>query len=60
MVQEILIFVIFIAAAFYIGRLLYKTFTAKSGCAKSCGACSTIDFKKIQQDLDRKAANLKV
>lgn len=60
MVQELIILIVFIAAAFYMGRLVYRSFAAKSGCAKGCGsACSSIDFKKIQQDLDRKAAAAK-
>ncbi|QCR23966.1 FeoB-associated Cys-rich membrane protein [Pontibacter sp. SGAir0037] len=55
MVQEIIILIIFLAAAFYIGRLLYRSFSLKgSSCSKGCGgACSTIDFKKIQQDLEK-------
>lgn len=53
MVQELIIFIVFIAAAFYIARMLYRSFAAKSGCAKGCGACSTIDFSKIQKDLEQ-------
>ncbi|WP_162054146.1 FeoB-associated Cys-rich membrane protein [Pontibacter pamirensis] len=60
MVQELIILLVFIAAAFYMGRLVYRSFVAKSGCVKGCGsACSSIDFKKIQQDLDKKAASAK-
>ena len=55
MVQELIILLVFLAAAFYMARMVYRSFAAKSGCAKSCGACSTIDFKKIQQELDKKA-----
>jgi uncharacterized metal-binding protein len=54
MIQEALILVIFLAAAFYMVRLLYRSFAVKSGCAKGCGsACSSIDFNKIQKDLDK-------
>lgn len=57
MVQELIILLVFIAAAFYMGRLVYRSFAAKSGCAKGCGsACSSIDFKKIQQDLEKRQA----
>ncbi|MCC9135706.1 FeoB-associated Cys-rich membrane protein [Pontibacter silvestris] len=60
MIQEIIIFVIFLVAAFYIARVLYRSFAVKSGCAKGCGgACSSIDFKKIQRELDQKAATVK-
>ncbi|MBW7467148.1 hypothetical protein ABID22_001242 [Pontibacter aydingkolensis] len=58
MVQELIILLVFLAAAFYMGRLIYRSFAAKSGCVKGCGtACSTIDFKKIQQDLERSMNN---
>jgi hypothetical protein len=58
MVQELIILLVFLAAAFYMGRLFYQSFTAKSGCAKGCGsACSSIDFKKIQKDLEKKRIN---
>lgn len=56
MMQELIILVIFLAAAFYMGRMLYRSFAAKSGCAKGCGSCGAIDFKKIQQELDNKKA----
>lgn len=58
MVQEILIFIIFMAAAVYVGRMLYRSFSLKSsGCSKGCGgACSSIDFKKIQKDLENPKA----
>lgn len=53
MVQQLIIFLAFILAAWYVARLVYKSFSSKSGgCAKGCGACSTIDFKKISKQLD--------
>ena len=54
MIQELIILVVFLAAAFYMGRMLYRSFAAKSGCAKGCGSCGAIDFKKIQQELEKK------
>jgi hypothetical protein len=57
MVQEILIFVLFALAAAYVLKLGYNSFFKTTpGCAKGCGACSTIDFEKISRDLDKKAA----
>lgn len=55
MIQQLIIFLIFIGAAFYVGRLFYFSFKGKAGgCAKGCGgACSTIDFDQIK----RKAAD---
>lgn len=57
MVQEIIIFILFALAAVYVVRLLIAHFRAPAGggCAKGCGACSTIDFAKISKDLDTKA-----
>ncbi|RAU84284.1 FeoB-associated Cys-rich membrane protein [Pontibacter arcticus] len=56
MIQELLILVVFLVAAFYVGRVIYRAFNVKDGCAKGCGSCSTIDFKKIQKELDQKKA----
>lgn len=54
MVQQILIFLIFLAAAAYVVRLLYRTFISNSsGCPKGCGSCSSIDMKKIEADIKR-------
>jgi hypothetical protein len=53
MVQQFIIFAVFILAALYVARLVYKSFSSKSGgCAKGCGACSTIDFNQIKKQLD--------
>jgi hypothetical protein len=56
MVQELIILLVFLAAAFYMGRMVYRSFAAKSGCAKGCGSCGAIDFKKIQRELEKKQA----
>ena len=56
MLQEILVILIFITALAYLGRLLYRNFTTDSGCPKGCGSCSTIDFKKIEQQIEEKKA----
>ena len=52
MIQEILIGVIFLAAAAYLVRLLYKNFTARPGCATGCGKCQTINFQEIEKKLN--------
>ncbi|HEY4651161.1 MAG TPA: FeoB-associated Cys-rich membrane protein [Pontibacter sp.] len=55
MIQQIIILVLFVIAAAYIVRMLYRTFSSKAeGCAKSCGACGGIDFKKIEQEMERR------
>ncbi|MFC6996502.1 hypothetical protein [Rufibacter roseus] len=59
MVQEIIIFLVFGLATFYVLRLGYKSFFTKEvGCAKGCGACSTIDLKKIEQEIKAKHASV--
>jgi FeoB-associated Cys-rich membrane protein len=55
MVQSILVIALFAAALFYVGRLIYKNFTAKSGCASGCGKCA-IDFSQIENQLKKKNA----
>jgi hypothetical protein len=36
MMQQIIIFLVFVAAAFYLGRVVYRNFSSKSdGCAKA-------------------------
>ena len=54
MIQEINVILIFVMALAYLGRLVYRNFTAKSGCPKGCGSCSTIDFKKIEQEMQKR------
>ena len=52
MIQHLIIFLIFMAAAFYVGRLIYQQFTAKTGCSKGCGgACSTINLAEIEHKI---------
>lgn len=55
MIQHIIIFLIFLAAAFYVARMLYQMFSSSSsGCPKGCGSCSSIDMKKIEADIKRR------
>jgi len=57
MVQNILIFLIFLAAVAYMAWTLYRSFmpNKNAGCAKGCGSCSAIDFSKIEKELAKKA-----
>jgi len=43
MMEEVLIFIVFAAAVFYVIRMVYNAFFAHSnaGCAKGCGSCKT-------------------
>jgi len=50
MVQQILTAILFVVALLYVGRLIYKSFQAKS-CATGCGKCGAVDFSKIEAQL---------
>ena len=45
-IQAIIIILLFIAAVFYVGRLLYKSLFAKKGCGSNC-KCG-VDFSNIE------------
>jgi hypothetical protein len=46
-IQTILVIGLFVAALFYIGRMIYRTvFTKKGGCASNC-KCG-VDFSNIE------------
>lgn len=45
-VQAIIIGLIFIAAVFYVGRLIYKSLFVKKGCGSNC-KCG-VDFSGIE------------
>ncbi len=46
-VQTIMVLILFAAAIFYVGRLLYNNiFAKKTGCGSNC-KCS-VDFSKIE------------
>jgi hypothetical protein len=48
-VQMILVILLFIAALFYIGRLIYRSVVSNAG---SCGSCNgsqcKVDFKNVK------------
>ncbi|WP_142527606.1 FeoB-associated Cys-rich membrane protein [Pedobacter westerhofensis] len=47
-VQIILVGLLFLAALFYIGRIIYRSVSPKSGgCASGCGKCG-VDLSKIE------------
>ena len=53
MIESIVITLLFVLALAYLGNLVRKQFSTKNtaGCAKGCGACGNIDFKKIDQQI---------
>jgi hypothetical protein len=51
MIQSILIGLVFLGAAFYLGRMAYRSFQAKEGCATGCAKCGAAEStKKLQQN----------
>jgi hypothetical protein len=54
MVQQVFISLLFVSAAFYLGRLIYKSFQAKNACETGCGKCGAIDAQKIEKELKAK------
>lgn len=39
--QSVLIGILFVAAAFYLARMVFRSFRAKNECATGCGKCAT-------------------
>lgn len=46
MIQTVIIVLLFAAALFYVGRMIYISFTAKKGCGTNC-KCG-VDFSNIK------------
>ena len=58
-IQYLLIGALFMAAAFYVGRIFYRAFFSKTaaGCAKGCGgACGQLDVERLQRTIEARAA----
>ncbi|SEP30918.1 FeoB-associated Cys-rich membrane protein [Mucilaginibacter sp. OK283] len=51
-IQVILVIVLFAAAIFYIGRMIYKSLTAKKSCGGNC-KCG-VDFSGIEPGKTKK------
>jgi hypothetical protein len=57
--QYFLIAALFVAAAFYVGRIFWRAFFSKTaaGCAKGCGgACGQLDVDSLQRTIEARAA----
>jgi hypothetical protein len=54
MLQQIIIISLFAGAAFYVGRLAYRSFTAKNACESGCSKCGALDLEKIERELKTK------
>ena len=49
--QQLIIVLLFGGALFFVGRMIYKAFQAKAGCATGCAKCSAVDFKQIEEKI---------
>lgn len=58
LLQYILIALLFLAATFYVGRIFWRAFFTKqsAGCAKGCGACSTLNVEQLQRTIEVRTA----
>jgi hypothetical protein len=54
MIQQIIVIGLFVGAAAYLGRLLYRSFQAKNACESGCGKCGTLELEKIEKSLKSK------
>ena len=58
-IQYFLIAALFVAAAFYVGRIFWRAFFGKTaaGCAKGCGgACGSLDVDALQRTIEARDA----
>jgi len=51
MIQQGLILLLFLGAALYLGRLVYRSFQAKNPCQSGCSKCGAVDMEKIEKQL---------
>ncbi|MEK6783010.1 MAG: FeoB-associated Cys-rich membrane protein [Bacteroidota bacterium] len=58
MLQLIAIVILFLGAAFFLGRMVYRSFQAKTACSTGCGKCGALDFEKIEENIRQKALPL--
>lgn len=47
-IQVVIVVILFVAAAFYLGRKIYNSLFAKKGCGTNC-KCG-VDFSSLQSD----------
>ena len=50
MVQEIIIGILFTAALFFLGKIVYKTFNQKENCSAGC-SCSSVSIQDIENKI---------
>ena len=52
--QTLVVILLFLGAAAYLVRLLYKQFTSRNACNTGCGKCSAVDFGAIEKKIKEK------
>jgi hypothetical protein len=57
MLQLIAIVILFLGAAFFLSRMVYRSFQAKAACATGCGKCGAVDFEKIEEKISQKTVS---
>jgi hypothetical protein len=55
MIQEIVVFVLFIGAIGYVGSIFWKSLSNDSNCKSGCG-CDTKDINKLQKQIIRRSS----
>lgn len=53
MVQQLIVFAIFLGCLVYLGRMVYRSLKAKSACSTGCGKCGAVDFQKIEAQIKK-------
>jgi hypothetical protein len=51
MLQPILIAIVFIGAALYLGRMVFRSFQSKNVCSSGCAKCGAADLEKVKKTL---------
>ncbi|HXC03394.1 MAG TPA: FeoB-associated Cys-rich membrane protein [Bacteroidia bacterium] len=51
-IQEIIVYLLFASALFYIGRKVWNSMRKKD-CGGGCAGCGTIDIKAIEEKIRR-------
>jgi FeoB-associated Cys-rich membrane protein len=49
MFQQIILSLIFLGAAFYLGRMVYRSFQSNHACSSGCAKCGAADLEKIEK-----------
>lgn len=53
MIQQIIIAFLFLGAASYLGRVLYRSFQAKHACEAGCGKCNAADIDRMAKNIEK-------